>query len=155
LDSIITVFPAGSVKNGCKDAGYTIYYINTEENIPMAVTVEQDLKEYLAKEFEKIDQRFDQIDQRFEKIDQRFEKIDQRFEKVEQKFEQKFEKLTGDVNRLEQGQIRLEVELKEVKSDLSELKNNQNKQLWYLMWTVIGAVVGTFIKFGFFPNVHF
>lgn len=46
----------------------------------MAVTIEQDLKEYLTK----LDQRFDEINQRFDKIDQRFDKVDQKLEKIQE-----------------------------------------------------------------------
>ncbi len=42
----------------------------------MSVTIEQDLKEYLAEQFDKINQRFEQIDQRFEQIDQRLDRIE-------------------------------------------------------------------------------
>ncbi|MDW8117112.1 MAG: hypothetical protein RMI92_11870 [Geminocystis sp.] len=77
----------------------------------MSVTIEQDLKEYLAQQFKQIELRFQQIDQRFEQIEKRFEKIDTRFEKVEQKFEKieaKLEKIEGDITDLKVGQARLE-----------------------------------------------
>ncbi|MCS6942579.1 MAG: hypothetical protein NZ901_12740 [Geminocystis sp.] len=70
----------------------------------MSVTIEQDLKEYLAQQFKQIELRFQQIDQRFEQIDKRFEQVDKRFEKIEARLE----KIEGDITDLKVGQARLE-----------------------------------------------
>jgi predicted nucleic acid-binding Zn-ribbon protein len=47
----------------------------------------QELVEFLAPKFGRIDERFDEVDRRFEAIDRRFEAIDRRFEAIDRRFE--------------------------------------------------------------------
>ena len=107
----------------------------------MSVTIEQDLKEYLAKEFEKVNQELKGIRQ---DMDLKFEKVNQELKEIRQ-----------DITDLKVGQTELKGEITNVKteivfikSDVSSLKTNQNAQIWVLIITVLG----TFIKFSFFPN---
>jgi len=48
--------------------------------------MDQDLKQYLDANFERIDERFMQIDERFMQIDERFTQIDERFARIDEKF---------------------------------------------------------------------
>ncbi len=69
----------------------------------MAIIVETDLKDILAK----LDQKIDKLDQRFDKIDQRFDKIDQRIDGMQ-----------NDITELKLGQNDLSNEIKLVQTKL-------------------------------------
>lgn len=48
----------------------------------------QQLVEFIAPRFDRIDRRFEKVDERFDEIDRRFEKVDERITKVEVLFEE-------------------------------------------------------------------
>jgi chromosome segregation ATPase len=108
----------------------------------MSVTIEQDLKEYLSKEFDKINQQFGKIDQQFEKIDQRFDEVNQELKEIKE-----------DIVDLKVGQAELKgemtaikVELSNVEKNVSRLETSQNAQLWTLIVAIVGAIITTVIK---------
>ncbi len=129
----------------------------------MPVTIEQDLKEYLAEQFDKISQRFEQIDQRFEQIDQRFEQIDQRFEQIDRRFDKidrKFEKIDNDITDLKVGQARLEEKIDGLDQRLEAKIDGLDKRLEFQEFINRGVLIGFIVAilaglaklFGFIPN---
>jgi predicted nucleic acid-binding Zn-ribbon protein len=64
-------------------------------------------------------------------------KIDQRLDRMEQKLE---------------ALPRMEAEISQLKDDVRDIKGRANAQIWALIIAVIGAVIATVIKSGFFQN---
>ncbi|MEB3173598.1 MAG: hypothetical protein VKN60_00160 [Cyanobacteriota bacterium] len=64
-------------------------------------------------------------------------KIDNRLDRIEQKLEVL---------------PRLETKLDGLERRVGRLEDSQNKQIWALVITVIGATVAAAVKFGWFPN---
>ncbi|MCX8077745.1 MAG: DUF4164 domain-containing protein [Geminocystis sp.] len=104
----------------------------------MSVTIEQDLKEYLAQQFKQIELRFQQIDQRFEQIDKRFEQVDKRFEKIEARLE----KIEGNMTELKVGQARLEGEIKRIEQSLGAKIDALDKRLEFQEFINRGILIG-------------
>src|SRR4051812_12679912 len=50
--------------------------------------MDQELQDYLAKQFKSVGERFDKVDERFDKVDERFDGVDKHFDGVEQRLEQ-------------------------------------------------------------------
>lgn len=125
--------------------------INWESKI-MPVTIEQDLKEYLAKEFEKVNQQFEKVNQQFDKVNQELKEI--REDITDLKVGQV--RLEGDIKTLDEkvsGEIAtVKNQLNQIKSEVSDLRNNQNKQIWTLIVAIMSVLIGTFIKIGLFSN---
>jgi hypothetical protein len=46
----------------------------------------------------------------------------------------------------------MEAEISQLKDDVRDIKGRANAQIWALIIAVIGAVIATVIKSGFFPN---
>ena len=68
----------------------------------------QELVEFLAGKFGRIDRRFDGIDERFEEVDRRFDAIDERFEEVDRRFDAVDERFDAIDERFEQVDRRFE-----------------------------------------------
>ncbi len=47
---------------------------------------------------------------------------------------------------------RMEADIAQLKTDVSEIKSRSSAQIWALIGIIFTAVVGTLIKFGFFPT---
>jgi predicted nuclease with TOPRIM domain len=99
------------------------------EKKKMSVTIEQDLKEYLAK----FDQRFDRLEQKLEKIDNRLTNLE-----------------VGQA-RLEEKVDSLEKDIESVKEDTKELKGSQKAQIWTLIGILGTALLGTVVRYIILP----
>ena len=60
------------------------------------------------------------------------------------------ERLSGQIATLDEKLSGLKTEIGFVRDDVKDLRNTYRTQLWALIITVIGAIIATVVKFGFF-----
>jgi SMC interacting uncharacterized protein involved in chromosome segregation len=119
----------------------------------MSVTIEQDLKEILAK----IDQRLDGLQQ---DINQKFESLqkdsNQKFESLQKDSNQKFESLQKEVVDLKVGQTEIKGEIKTLTEKINGLDERVKNQDFISRGVLVGlilAILGGLAKlFGFVGN---
>ncbi len=112
----------------------------------MSVTIEQDLKEYLALQFEKIDQRFEKIDQRLDRIEHDITDLKVGQARMEEKIESLDQRLEAKIDGLEQ---KLEAKMDGLDKRL-EFQEFINRGV--LIGFIVAILAGLAKLFGFIPN---
>ena len=107
----------------------------------MSMTVETDLKEILGE----IKQEFAHLNRRLDKIDEDLTQLKISQAEIKGEIETFRAEVKGELTTLK-------TEVTFVRDDVKDLKNSYRTQIWALILTVIGAIIATVIKFGFFPN---
>ena len=101
---------------------------------------------------EKLNDRLDRMEQNQSQI---VEKLNDRLGRMDQNQSQIVEKLNNRLDRIEQKLEvlpRIETEITQLKMDVNDLKGRASAQIWALIGIIFTAVIGTIIKFEFFPN---
>ncbi|MFM8296035.1 MAG: hypothetical protein ACKN9E_16005 [Microcystaceae cyanobacterium] len=62
------------------------------------------------------------------------------------------ERLFGQITTLDEKISGLKTEIGFIRDDVKDLRNTYQTQIWALIITVMGAIIATVVKFGFFAN---